>query len=70
MWVQKSNSHRGIRILNTAQIELDKDGSFVQQYVDKPFLIDGHKFDIGIYTIVTSINPLRVYTVDDDALFR
>lgn len=28
------------------------------------------KFDIGIYAIITSIDPLRVYIVDDEALYR
>ncbi|XP_076462884.1 putative tubulin polyglutamylase ttll-15 [Babylonia areolata] len=70
MWVQKNNNHRGIHIKSAAELDMKKEGSFIQQYVDKPFLIDGHKFDIGIYTILTSINPLRVYIVEDDALFR
>lgn len=70
MWVQKNNNHRGIQIKKTSELDLTKDGSFIQQFVDKPFLIDGHKFDIGIYTILTSINPLRVYIIHDDALFR
>lgn len=70
MWVQKNNNHRGIQIKTAAELDMTKEGSFIQQYVDKPFLIDGHKFDIGIYTILTSINPLRVYIVEDDALFR
>ena len=70
MWVQKNNNHRGIEIKTSSELNLTKEGSFIQEYVDKPFLIDGHKFDIGIYTILTSINPLRVYIIDDDALFR
>lgn len=28
------------------------------------------KFDIGIYTVITSIIPLRVYIYDGDALLR
>ncbi|KAJ8308800.1 hypothetical protein KUTeg_013674 [Tegillarca granosa] len=70
LWVQKNNNHRGIKIKKVNELDLSKDGSFVQQYIDKPFLIDKRKFDIGVYTIQTSIDPLRVYIVDDDALFR
>lgn len=70
MWVQKSNTHRGIEIKETSELDLTKEGTFLQQFVDKPFLIDGHKFDIGIYTIVTSINPLRVYIIQGEALVR
>ncbi|RUS85192.1 hypothetical protein EGW08_007018 [Elysia chlorotica] len=69
-WVQKSNQHRGIKIKTVDEVDLSKEGTFVQEYISRPFLIDGRKFDIGVYTIVTSVDPLRVYTIDGDALFR
>lgn len=28
------------------------------------------KFDIGVYTTLTSIDPLRVYILESEALFR
>ena len=28
------------------------------------------KFDIGVYTAVTSVNPLRVYTYEEEVLIR
>lgn len=70
MWVQKKNTHRGIKIKKTTELDLQSEGTFVQIYIDNPLLIDGRKFDIGIYAIITSINPLRVYIVDDEALYR
>lgn len=36
-----------------------------QQYVAKPFLIDGFKFDLRIYVLVTSCDPLRVFVYND-----
>ncbi|XP_066283017.1 probable tubulin polyglutamylase ttll-15 [Branchiostoma lanceolatum] len=69
MWVQKNNNHRGIKIRPLDQLTLTGQ-SFVQEYVENPFLIDGRKFDIGIYTVVTSINPLRMYMYEEEALFR
>ena len=70
LFVQKSNNHRGIRIQPVSELDLETKGTFVQKYIDNPLLIDGHKFDIGIYTIITSIQPLRAYIYDGDVLFR
>ncbi|XP_058799666.1 probable tubulin polyglutamylase ttll-15 [Phymastichus coffea] len=70
IFVQKSNSHRGIKIQKVDNLNLTTDGSFVQQFIEKPFLVDGYKFDIGIYTVITSIDPLRVYAYKGDVLFR
>ncbi|ENN78250.1 hypothetical protein HUJ04_004358 [Dendroctonus ponderosae] len=69
-FVQKNNDHRNIKIEQLSNIDLDKSGSFVQEFVDKPLLLSGHKFDIGIYTVVTSIDPLRVYIYNGEALLR
>lgn len=51
-------------------LDLSRDKTFVQRYVDNPLLIDDRKFDIGVYTIITSIDPLRIYTVDHEFLLR
>ncbi|XP_041352291.1 probable tubulin polyglutamylase ttll-15 [Gigantopelta aegis] len=69
-WVQKSNNHRGVVIRAIPDLDLKQEGTFVQEYVSKPYLIDGRKFDIGVYTILTSINPLRLYVLEGDVLFR
>ncbi|CAA94900.3 putative tubulin polyglutamylase ttll-15 [Caenorhabditis elegans] len=70
LWVQKDNTHRNIKIKSTNDMDLSKNNSFVQKFVDNPLLIDNKKFDIGIYTVVTSLLPLRVYIYDGDVLIR
>lgn len=70
LWVQKSNSHRGIRIKTVEELNLGGESTFVQEYVSKPFLIDGRRFDIGVYATVTSINPLRIYASEAEWLIR
>ena len=37
----------------------------VSEYVGKPLLIDGFKFDLRFYVAITSINPLRLYIYKD-----
>lgn len=69
-FVYKDNHHRNIRVKKIQDIDINAAGNFMQEYIDKPYLVDGYKFDIGVYTIITSIDPLRVYMYNGDVLFR
>ena len=72
LFVQKNNNHRGIKIEKVENLNLDDDdeGSFVQEFIHNPLLVDGYKFDIGIYTTLTSVDPLRIYVHYNDVLLR
>lgn len=47
MFVQKHNQHRHIIIRPVKEINYNDNDTFVQEYIDNPLLVDGHKFDMG-----------------------
>uniref|UniRef100_U3K958 Tubulin tyrosine ligase like 13 n=1 Tax=Ficedula albicollis TaxID=59894 RepID=U3K958_FICAL len=57
------NSCQGKGIFITHHPEEIKHGEHMicQQYISEPFLIDGFKFDMRIYVLVTSCDPLRIF---------
>ena len=64
MWIVKPanlSRGRGIYLIDDiAEVNVD-DISVVSRYVSNPLLINGHKFDLRIYVLVTSFDPLRIY---------
>ncbi|KAL0237765.1 hypothetical protein GEMRC1_012239 [Eukaryota sp. GEM-RC1] len=42
----------------------DEDNCVVQEYISKPFLINNTKFDLRVYALVLSVDPLVVYYYD------
>ena len=60
--------HALTNLINNKFVQQDvKPGEHMvcQQYVSKPFLIDGFKFDLRVYVLVTSCDPLRIFVYED-----
>ncbi|XP_030312906.1 tubulin polyglutamylase TTLL6 [Calypte anna] len=56
---------RGIFITRNPEEIKHGEHMICQQYISKPFLIDGFKFDMRIYVLVTSCDPLRIFVYEE-----
>lgn len=67
-WIVKpvaSSRGRGIFIVETPnQVPMDEP-LVVAKYISNPLLIAGHKCDLRLYVLVTSIDPLLVYIYEE-----
>ncbi|KAM3594469.1 uncharacterized protein V6R79_008429 [Siganus canaliculatus] len=67
-WIVKpvaSSRGRGIYLVsNPNQISMDEN-ILVSRYIHNPLLIDGFKFDVRLYVLVTSYDPLLIYVYEE-----
>lgn len=60
-----SSQGKGIFVTNTLEEVPPKMNFVVSEYISRPLLINGLKFDLRIYVAITSVNPLRIYIYDE-----
>ncbi|EAR91806.2 tubulin tyrosine ligase family protein (macronuclear) [Tetrahymena thermophila SB210] len=68
LWIMKpSNQAQGknIKMISKRSKVQRKQEYIICEYVANPHLIDGLKYDLRIYVLVTSYDPLRIYIFDD-----
>ncbi|XP_006786138.1 tubulin polyglutamylase TTLL5 isoform X4 [Neolamprologus brichardi] len=67
-WIIKpvaSSRGRGIYLVsNPNQISMTEN-ILVSRYINNPLLIDGFKFDVRLYVLVTSYDPLLIYVYEE-----
>ncbi|XP_053120915.1 tubulin polyglutamylase TTLL6 isoform X2 [Hemicordylus capensis] len=56
---------RGIFITKSVKDIKPGEDLICQLYISKPFIIDGFKFDLRVYVLVTSCDPLRVFIYNE-----
>lgn len=69
LWIYKpsqSSQGKGIFIINDlSDISKDTDKGVICKYISNPLLINQHKFDLRIYVLLTSVEPLRIYVYNE-----
>nr|XP_019596235.1 PREDICTED: tubulin polyglutamylase TTLL6 isoform X3 [Rhinolophus sinicus] len=56
---------RGIFITRTVKEIKPGEDMICQLYISKPFIIDGFKFDLRVYVLMTSCDPLRIFAYNE-----
>ena len=68
IWIVKPSSSsrgRGIFLLTDLSDVPKDEPHVVSKYISNPLLVSGYKFDVRLYVLVTSIDPMRVYIYNE-----
>jgi tubulin polyglutamylase TTLL4 len=68
MYIMKpaaSSCGRGIKVIGKRTHVNKRSGYIVSKYVSRPHLIRGFKYDLRVYVLVTSFEPLKIYLFRD-----
>jgi hypothetical protein len=58
------NSFKFVKIDDISEVPIDE-SCIVSRYVSNPLLINGLKFDLRIYVLLASLDPLRIYIYNE-----
>uniref|UniRef100_A0A8C3QTT9 Tubulin--tyrosine ligase-like protein 5 n=1 Tax=Cyanoderma ruficeps TaxID=181631 RepID=A0A8C3QTT9_9PASS len=67
-WIVKpvaSSRGRGVYLINNPNQIVVEDNILVSRYISNPLLIDDFKFDVRLYVLVTSYDPLVIYLYEE-----
>ena len=67
-WIAKpcaSSQGRGIVLLEAEGAAVPEEACVVSRYIDDPLLVNGLKFDLRLYVLVSSLCPLRIYLYEE-----
>ncbi|XP_030904596.1 tubulin polyglutamylase TTLL5 isoform X2 [Melopsittacus undulatus] len=67
-WIVKpvaSSRGRGVYLINNPSQIVLGDNILVSRYISNPLLIDDFKFDVRLYVLVTSYDPLVIYLYEE-----
>ena len=68
LWLIKptyGDQGRGIRILKSIKDLKKYRSCIITKYLSKPNLVNGKKYDLRMYVLVSSVNPLIIYVYND-----
>lgn len=63
-WIMKpaaKSRGRGIEVINSIESVIYGEPMVMQRYLKNPLTCKGYKFDLRIYVLVTSVNPLEMF---------
>lgn len=64
VWIMKpigKSRGRGISVINDLNQVTYGEPMVIQRYLTNPLLLDGYKFDLRLYILITSFSPLEVF---------
>ena len=75
LWILKPVDQccgKGVKVIGKGGLNMSAEKRkryLVQEYIEHPHLINGLKYDLRVYIMVSSFNPLRVY-IHEEGLVR